>query len=108
MYVIYRRHSCRSYKYVISHFGWRRGWDGGAVWPAGLLAEAKEGQVVLRETKADAPAWVMAGAKAGEAVAAVRATPQQHEAAAGEAEPKATPDDAAPFEKKATKQAHRA
>ena len=51
---------------------------------------------MLRETKAGAPAWAMAGAKAGETVAAVRATLQQHEAAAGVAEPKATPDGAAP------------
>ena len=51
---------------------------------------------MLRETRAGAPAWAMAGAKAGETVAAVRASLQQHQAAAGVAEPKATPDDAAP------------
>ena len=92
MYVIYRHHRCRSYKPL----RWRRGWGGGAIWPAGLLAEAKEGQAVLRETKAGAPAWAVAGAKAGEAIAAVCANLQQHEETAGVAGPKVAPDDAAP------------
>ena len=47
---------------------------GGEVWPAGLLAETKEGEVALRENKEGAPARAMAGAKAGGKVAAVRAT----------------------------------
>ena len=50
---------------------------GGEIWPAGLLAETKEEEVVLHENKEGIPARAMAGAKAGETVAAVRATLQQ-------------------------------
>lgn len=54
---------------------------------------------MLGETKVAFAAWANAGVKAGgtaTAAAAVRVAQQQHGAAAAVAEPKATPDDAAP------------